>query len=347
MIERIDWPRLYRALWRAVQDYDGRAQATAAEYAAAIAVAVRRAEGELSDEAAAFIADYVRSAEGLVREGLAASVAPTAAAAAAAGVALREDFVAAQVSAAYTRRWPDGLRLSQRVWNWGEQTRRGVSLALEAGIRLGRAQGTILMDMQRAIEAVEGRRFAVVTQQWDDWASRLAAEGRRAAGDPRLLSAWREALQEAEQHVETLRDGGTLRQARVALQEIREAVLSGKRELLDKRLNWWLYGRQQYVLKRIIRTELAHAQHAAVLEIGAQDQDVTGYRWRRSAGADRAEPCQCGLYATIDFGAGPGYWPRERVPARKPHPHCMCSLTPTTKPFPEDAPLRHAGVGSG
>jgi hypothetical protein len=83
----------------------------------------------------------------------------------------------------------------------------------------------------------------------------------------------------------------------------------------------------------------------AVLEIGSADQDGTGYRWQRSAGGGGPDPCQCDLYATIDFGLGPGYWPASRVPMAKPHPHCMCSVTPTTKRFPADAESRHPGVG--
>ena len=345
MIEQLDWADLHRRLWAAISSYDGRLAATSREYSDAIREAVRAAEGRLSAEAEQYIVDYLDAAEAMVRDGLAAAVSPLGAAAQAAGAdVLRDELVARTVQASYARRWPDGLRLSDRVWAWQGRTRAGVSEALAAGLRLERGAGSVLMDMQRAVEAVEGQRFAIVTQQWDDWASRLASEGRRAAGDPRLLTAWRDALAEATEHVRGLRDGGTRRQAQAALADIREAVLSGRRDLLDRRLEWWLYDRQQYVMRRVIRTEMANAQHGAVLEIGNADEDVTGYRWRRSA-RPGSDPCQCELYATIDFGAGPGYWPRRRVPRGKPHPHCMCSVTPTTRAFPADADSRHPGVG--
>ena len=39
----------------------------------------------------------------------------------------------------------------------------------------------------------------------------------------------------------------------------------------------------------------------------------------------------CDVYASVDYGLGRGVWPKEKVPKRKPHPHCLCYLIPITE----------------
>jgi hypothetical protein len=359
VIEGLDWPRLHRALWQAISRYDGRLAATSREYADAIRVAVRAAEGRLSAEAEQYVVDYLDAAEAMVRDGLAAAVAPLGAAAQAAGAdVLRDELIARTVQASYQRRWPDGLRLSDRVWSWSAEARARVSDALAEGLRLERSQGRILMDMQRSLEVRNGRfwapgardqaqSLATTSADWQPirgWADDLADSARAYARTPEQRAGWNAVVREYQERLAKLRDGGTGRQARAFLADLERLVEGGRADLIDRRLDWFLYDKHQYKLRRIVRTEMANAQHGAVLEIGDADEDVTGYRWRRSA-QPGSDPCQCELYATIDFGAGPGYWPRRRVPRSKPHPHCMCSVTPTSKPFPADADSRHPGVG--
>jgi hypothetical protein len=282
----------------------------------------------LSAEAEQYVADYVDAADGLIRSGIEAAVAPTLGAA-----GMSSQATADAVNDAFARRWPDGLTLSDRVWRWQEQTRRGVSDALADGLRLQRSAGSIVMDMQRAIEAAAGDRFAIVTQPRMDWAERLADAGRRTARDPRMLRDWLDAVKEAEAHVQTLRDGGTRRQARVAMQGIKDAVEAGRQDLVDKRLRWWVYDRQLYSLRRVVRTEMATAQHRAVIQAGGAEDGIIGYHWRLSA--SHPEPDICDYYAGVDFGLGKGVWPASNVPQSKAHPHCMCALVPRVTPVKE------------
>lgn len=81
-----------------------------------------------------------------------------------------------------------------------------------------------------------------------------------------------------------------------------------------------------YAAMRISRTEIANAHHAA--SIAAQDDVpwVTGFRWNLSRSHPRDDACD-GL-ATRDQGLGPGIYPKGSVPPGKPHPQCLCYLTP-------------------
>ncbi|WP_020505659.1 Hint domain-containing protein [Lamprocystis purpurea] len=317
-----DWAAVQRALWAAVQAHDARLGETAADYAAAIAEAVR-AGGVILDAAGAqFVSDYLDAAEALIREGIAAAVQPVAATVPA---ELRSALIAERTAAAYAQRWPDGLTLSQRVWAWQEQTRAGVSAAVAAGVRTGRAADAVVMDMQRAIEAASGERFTIAQQAREDWADRLRQAARGSIKTPGAMAHWVKTVKEAEEHVASLRVGGTRRQAEHALASIRQAVAAGRLDLVDKHLEWWLYDRQLYGLRRIARTEMSTAHHQAVIAVSEEDPEVLGYRWRLSASHPVADICD--YYADVDFGMGAGVWPKEQVPKGKAHPHCVLGDT--------------------
>lgn len=326
-----DWSALHRALWQAVRAYGARLGETAAEYAEAIVAAVRRAGLALSPEAAQALNQYVLVADTALRAGIAAALTPVAGAL---GAGLRADFIAQATAEAYARRWPDGLRLSDRVWQWEEATRRGVSEALANAVQVGRATDGAVYDLQRAIEAAGGQRFRLEQTYVEDWAVRLTRAGRYGVREPRGMTLWAQAVAEAREHVDSLRDGGTRRQARVALERITAAINAGRQELTAQHLTWWLYDRQLYALKRIVRTEMATAHHRAVIATTEGDADVVGYRWRLSA--SHPEPDICDYYADVDFGMGAGVWPKDRVPRSKAHPHCMCLLIPTTRRMRKD-----------
>lgn len=338
-----DWDALQRALWAAIRAHDARVGESAAQYAALIREAIRAGGMTLTPEAEQYIREYLDAADGLIRDGIGAAVEPYASVAAA-GAGMRSAWVAQQTAEAYARRWPDGLRLSDRVWKWGEQTRTGVTEALAAAVRAGRASGAATMDLQRAIEASAGQRFTLETRLVEHWASRLHQAAQGSIRDPRGRALWAEAVAKARAHVDGLKDGGTRRQAEHALQAMIQAVADGRADLLDRHLEWWLYDRQLYALRRIARTEMATAGHRAVLAASEADPLVLGYRWRLSA--SHPEPDICDYYANVDFGMGAGVWPKDRAPQGKAHPHCMCSLTPTTRRMRKDGQRGSEDIGA-
>jgi hypothetical protein len=148
------------------------------------------------------------------------------------------------------------------------------------------------------------------------------------------MTLWAEAVAQARRHVETLADGGTRRQARVAFERIVAGITAGREDLTARALQWWIYDRQLYKLRRIVRTEMSTAYHRAVIAASRDDPDVKGYRWQLSASHPR--PDICDYYASVELGLGAGVWPKDMVPADKAHPHCMCSLSPTTRAMRKD-----------
>lgn len=327
-VDDLDWDALHRALWAAIAGHTSKVGETTAEYSALIRDAVREAQGGLSAEADALLADYLDEADALVRTGIEQAVRTLADPVMPKGL-VRDEFVARQVAEAFAERWPDGLHLSERLWAWNEATRRGVSQALAAGIDTGRTLDGLVMDLQRAIEAAAEQRFELETRAVEDWADRLRAAAQRSIRDPGGVELWAKAVGEARASVEGLAVGGTRRQAEATLASILEAVTKGRLDLVDQHLSWWLYDRQLYALKRIVRTEMATAHHKAVLAIGEADPDVTGYHWRLSA--SHPEPDICDFYADIELGLGKGVWPKDQAPRGKAHPQCMCTITPTTR----------------
>lgn len=322
-----DWDALQAALWQVVKAHDARVGETAEAYAAAIREALREAGYTLDAAAAQVVEDWLDAAQTLIRDGVQQAVRPIAEATIA--PALRSEWIAQRMSEAYSRRWPDGLTLSRRIWAWQELTRRGVSDRLAEGVRVGRAVNGILYDLQRAIEASVGERFARVTIDPQDWADRLRDAARLSIHSRGAADAWSQAVNEALAHIDGLRVGGTRRQAEATLTAIREAVRSGRLDLVDRALDWWLYDRQLYNLRRVVRTEMATAHHRAVITSSLEDADVLGYRWRLSSSHPEWDICD--VYAGIELGFGKGVFPKDQVPAGKAHPHCMCSLTPTTR----------------
>lgn len=323
-----DWPALQRALWRAVRDHEARLDETSAQYRDAIVEAIREAEYNLGADAEQLVTDYLDAISEMIREGIAAAVVPITEALR--PTASRSTFIAGRVADAYARRWPDGLMLSERVWRWQEATRRGVSEMLARGIAAERSGNVLVYDLQRAIEGARGERFAIEIAQVDDWARDLARTGRNLLRKRADINQWLATVEATRRHLGKLAEGGTLRQAKAVFREIREAVSAGSEEAIEKALGWWVYDRQLYTLRRVVRTEMATAYHRAEIAATYADADIIGYRWRLSASHPMRDICD--LYASIELGHGMGVFPKDRLPAGKAHPHCMCSLTPVTRP---------------
>jgi len=322
-----DWLSLQRALWRSVRAHEARAGETTAQYRDAIVAAISAAGYVLDANAERMVQDYLGAMEEMVRESVASAVSPVAQAQLPA--AMRSDFVASRVADAYERRWPDGLRLSERVWRWQDATRQGVGETLRRGLDVQRSANSLAYDLQRSIERSAQQRFAIEIKQVDDWARDLARTGRRLLQGRSSIDQWLQTVEATRTHLDKLAEGGTRRQAEAAFKAIRAAVRAGSEAAIDESLGWWIYDRQLYSLRRIVRTEMATAQQRAVIASSIGDPDVVGYRWRLSASHPVWDICD--LYAGVELGLGEGVFPQDQVPAGKAHPHCMCSLTPVTR----------------
>jgi hypothetical protein len=80
-------------------------------------------------------------------------------------------------------------------------------------------------------------------------------------------------------------------------------------------------GGATYAAKRLARTEINAAYHATVIGHNADKPWNTGMRWRLSGSHPKLDEC--------DGYARHGVFPRDNVPP-KPHPQCLCYVTPET-----------------
>lgn len=325
------YEELNRRLWRLVQQEDKRLDGNAQALVGKL-LATLRAEGytvTLGTEKA--LTEYLDQVETELRAAIRAATKlgePGT---------MRDELVAKLTEEAFATQWPDGMTLSQRLWGFRQSFRRDFVDVLRRGARQGKAVDALMYDLQRSIEAQPGNgTFQIAHNLTEDWATELAQAGKDLLVNPAARKRWNELVGDAEVYLQDLSEAGTKHAAQTVFQKIKAAVEAGNAAALDEAVAWWMYDKQQYLLKRIARTEMATAQHRAVIASAIDDEDVLGFQWRLSSSHPR--PDICDYYASIDMGLGKGVWTKEAVPMHKAHPHCMCLIIPRV------TPVRTAGV---
>jgi len=336
-----DYNALYRQLWQAILQADGQIgndmtafvqrfldvlhqsrQGVVNPSVPATDAYVRKAlsdlalDPELEKELTAYLDEATKQLKSLIT----ASVALGAA-------GMGSEAVKKQVAQAYSRRWPDGLRLSDRVWHYQEQVRTGLTDVLKNSIRQQYASSKIIYQMQRLVERTPGhRRFELVGSHGAQWVEKLANVAKGTIHTPEAQVLWQNTQADVEDYIQKLAKTGTRHASTQLLNQVRKAVAKGQAGLVDKAVKWWLYDKQLYHFKRIARTEMATAAHRAVIASTKEDSDIIGYQWRLSS--SHPKPDICDYYANIEMGLGKGVWSKDSVPEHKAHPHCQCLLLP-------------------
>jgi hypothetical protein len=88
-------------------------------------------------------------------------------------------------------------------------------------------------------------------------------------------------------------------------------------------------GGVSYAAKRLGRTELNNAFHTSAIRLGEQNPWVEGQQWNLSGSHPKKDECDTLASKTLSRSLGRGVYPADNVP-RKPHPQCLCYLTPKT-----------------
>lgn len=320
---RID--EIHRQLAAAILAADQAEAEDTARFIQAFVAALPAGAAALSPTLAAELEDWMKRGLERVREGIAQAVKIGGQAGA------MTDALAAQLAEeAYQQTWPDGLNLSSRLWKWRADTRQGVSNVLGQGIRQMQGVSKTVYDMQRAIEATTGNRFEIVNIHQKDWVDELGRSALELIHDPKARQQWLKTVAEIRAHINGLAETGTRAAAERAFAQITKAASAGNADLVANAMHWWVYDRQLYNLKRVVRTEMATAGHNAIIDSTIHDSSIIGYQWRLSA--SHPEPDICDYYANIDMGLGRGVWTPEAVPRQKAHPHCMCLIVPRVTP---------------
>ncbi len=285
-----------------------------------------KAEGnQITSAMQAELTGYLTAMQAAIKTGITTALAlPVTGLTGAAMTSARINQLAEQ---AYTQRWPDGLRLSDRLWNWQESVKTGLTKTVQDGIKAGESVDKVALTMQRVIEREHGgQRFKIVEQYKDDWVKTLHEAATDLIHNPGDRTYWNKVVGEAEDRILSLKTTGSRSGAERVLDQMKKAVLKGTDELADKAVKWWLYDQQQYHLKRIVRTEMATALHQSVIASVEGDASIIGFQWRLSASHPVTDICD--YYANIEMGLGKGVFTKDAVPRHKAHPHCMCLLIP-------------------
>jgi uncharacterized protein YukE len=88
-------------------------------------------------------------------------------------------------------------------------------------------------------------------------------------------------------------------------------------------------GGVSYAAKRLGRTELNNAFHESQIRLGQENPWVQGQQWHLSGRHPKKDECDTLANKTVRRDLGRGVYPDGNVP-RKPHPQCLCYLTPKT-----------------
>lgn len=317
-----DYPELYRQLAREIVKHEGKIEGDARQFVAQLAEKLRAKGHVLTPEIEAELTDYLGSMQAAIKTGIEKAVTVA--------VALpglpQSATVAKLTEQAFNERWPDGLKLSDRLWDFNETARTGLTNVLRDAAKTGASVNKTVYDMQRTIErAAGGQRFKIVEQYADDWVKELHAAGVGLIHDPQSRELWNATVAEVEERILSLKATGTRSAAERVFDQIKKAVASGREELADKAVKWWLYDKQLYGLKRIARTEMATAMHKAVIASTEDDETIIGYQWRLSASHPVTDICD--YYASVEMGLGKGVFTKDAVPRGKAHPHCVLGDT--------------------
>jgi hypothetical protein len=326
-----EYEELNRRLWRLVQAQDKRLEGNGQALVKSL-IATLHTEGyavSLSTERQ--LTEYLDQVQAELRSAIASATKLGEPA------TMRDELVAKLTEEAFTAQWPDGMTLSQRLWGFRQNFRHDFVDVLKRGARQGKAVDALIYDLQRSIESQAGNAtFQIAHNLTEDWATELAQAGKDLLTNPAVRKRWNELVNDAEVYLQDLSEAGTKHAAQTVFKKLKAAVESGNAEAIDEAVAWWMYDKQLYLLKRIARTEMATAQHRAVIASAIDDPDVIGFQWRLSS--THPAPDICDYYASIDMGLGKGVWTKEAVPMHKAHPHCMCLLIPRV------TPVRQAGV---
>ncbi len=242
----------------------------------------------------------------------------------------KDEFVKQIAKEVFERKYPDGLSLSERIWDWERELKEGLKKTVAKGIRQGIGTKKLVYDMQYKIERLTRTEFAnVLVEETPKWLRELENSARAYIKNEDMRKEWERTVKKVEKYLKKLSRRGTYTASKTTFEKILKAVEEGTTKLIDKAVKWWTYDKQLYRLKAIAQTENANAYHLSQIQATEGDPDIIGYQWRLSRSHPR--PDICDVYASIDYGLGKGVFPKDKVPRQKAHPFCLCYLLPKVK----------------
>ncbi len=220
--------------------------------------------------------------------------------------------------------YPDGLNLSKRLWKRQNELKRQFKTVLFRNIRLGESAKKIAYEFQ--YKAERGPFEPLTEEELPKLVQRLRDTARGIIQGKEERAKWEKLIREYERYIRQRSKLGTYYAHRTLLRDLTKAVEKLSEKAVESAVRWWAYEKQLYYLNRIARTEVSNVIHLSILKETEKDPYIIGYRWELSPAHGR--PDICDHLVSVDFGLGKGVWPKDKVPRRKPHPHCTCHITP-------------------
>ncbi|MEM2566940.1 MAG: hypothetical protein QXH20_00490 [Candidatus Bathyarchaeia archaeon] len=246
-----------------------------------------------------------------------------------AGLSLpKDEFILRSAGEVIDYIYPDGLNLSQRLWRWEDETKRGLKEVLRRGAIQSVSAQKLRYQLQYALERITNEQYRIeISENLPKYLQNVVEQAKLLG--PQNRAFFEKEVAKALKKIEKLQQTESISNAKQLIRELDRAIQKQSEEMIDRAVRWWLYNRQLVRLKTIAQTELANAFHLTQIKATEEDDDVIGYQWRLSFSHPR--PDICDVYATMDYGLGKGVFPKTKVPRRKPHPHCLCYLIPITR----------------
>ena len=234
-------------------------------------------------------------------------------------------------------KYPDGLKLSERVWNWKEEMKQGLKRTLINQVKIRDSAQKIAYELQYTLERIEKGKFTqtLAEEQLPKFVKKLKATALLSAANGGDLTEWQKVVKQAEKYIEKLTDNiqyGMKPAYKKLIKDLTEAIKARSEEAINEAVKWWLYDKQLYRFKVIARTEMSDAYHRSVIESTKNNPLIVGYRWTLSRSHKIRDICDD--LAHKDHGLGlPGVFPKDKVPRIKSlasHPQCLCYIVPVS-----------------
>ncbi len=235
---------------------------------------------------------------------------------------MRDSLVQKIIADVFETVYPDGLTLSERLWNWNKDMRHNLKEVVKHALVKGRSMQSIVYEIQEELN--KSGSIISIKEKMPKWAQIL-----KNAALTQDRQQYKDTLKKFEYYIDNLSKNGTYYGSKQFIKELEKFLEEKKIENIEKATYNFIYQKQLYRLKTIARTESANVYHKAQIVMTENDPHLIGYRWRLSR--SHPKPDICDYYANIDYGLGKGVFPKDKVPRSKAHPHCMCYLEPVYK----------------
>ena len=222
--------------------------------------------------------------------------------------------------------YPDGLNLSQRLWKRKEEAKKEFLYVLRQQLYLRKSVTQTAYAIQYHMERKLGQKFVKLTNEEIKLIEKLRRNARAMIKGEISKRQWNSILKQYERYIKQRKETGVLHAHKTLLRDLTKAVKKASTKAVDEAVEWYMYHKQLYNLKRIARTETSRVLNTAVVEAYKDNPFCKGFRWVLNP-AHKIEDI-CDKYANVDFGLGRGVFPKGKQPLCPAHPHCMCKLEP-------------------